>query len=192
MGHKIVVWDPAGEYWEGSLVDDKVAAALVPRGVVLLPVQGDLLVRSGIGGFCKRAWGAGWPLNYIAPRMCCPLTIFIPAAIAADSPPRTLHWAIRLVPEVGHVAAAKEGARFTQGVIRIVADTSQAMARTSAIATQDPPHDGSKLGKLDEHGGWALMGCGRIHPQSDGYYGFGIYGTMPGVRVAWAALSLAG
>jgi hypothetical protein len=192
MSKKIVIWDPRALYWDGSIIDEVTARTLESRGVVCLAASTELLTRSGAGGYTKRCWGAGWPLSYAMPRMSCPLTLFIPAIPNADAPPRVLSWALRLVPDSQHEKAAADGETFTRGSIRLVADSSQVLARISTVAPNEAPIDGAQLGTWDEHGGWTRSGSGRITPQTDGYYGFGIYGTMPGVRVAWAAASITG
>lgn len=77
MNNKIVVWDPKGDYWEGSLVDDATARIVQTRGGAVLPTTPEHFKRSGCGGFFKRAWGAGWPLDYAAPKLCCPMVLFV-------------------------------------------------------------------------------------------------------------------
>lgn len=182
--HRVVVWDPKGEFWEGSLVEERVARVLQERGVAMLPVVPELLRRAGVGGFHKRAWGSGWPLDFMAPRLVCPLTMFLSTAL------RTLHWVARLVPDDAHRQPASEGKTFTQGSVRLVGDSGQDHARMTTIANTTPAVDGAKLGKLDAEGGWTVGGDAEVNPSSDGFYGFGLYGTMPGVRVVWAAVSL--
>lgn len=181
---KIVVWDPKGDYWEGSLVDAQTASILESRGAAILPVSTQLFKRSGCGGFFKRAWGAGWPLDYSAPKLVCPLSLFVTQDL------RKLHWAIRLVPDPGNLAAAREGKNFTEGRFHVVGDSNQVHTHLTSVTPAGKAHDARDLGKCDENDGWTLIGSGTIHPPYDGHYGFGIYGTMPGARVAWAALSL--
>jgi hypothetical protein len=48
-----------------------------------------------------------------------------------------------------------------------------------------------KLGPIDDFGGWTIQGRSQIHVQGEGCYGLALYGFAPGLRVAWAAASLA-
>ena len=72
----IVVDDPTREFWSGSLVDSNRNRMLEARGVVTLPILPQLAKLSGVGGYAKREWGAGFPLDFLIPKMCCPLTMF--------------------------------------------------------------------------------------------------------------------
>ncbi len=181
MTQKIVVWDPAGEFWDGALVDEQRGKQLEVRGAVLLPVVMRLLGIGGIGGFQKRSWGSGWPLASPAPATYCPMTIYGAREL------RALYWAARLVP------ASPEGPHEYAGQLRLSADGSQ----PHSMPTGYSPTVGavasnlSQLGEPDEHGGWTLRGNGAMSPTSDGYYGFTLYGYGPGLRVAWAAVSQA-
>lgn len=184
MAHHIIVWDPKGEYWEGSLVDDQKASILGHRGVTSLPVDAAFLTRAGVAGYHKRAWGAGWPLDFISPRMVCPLTMYCLSTM------HNLHWAIRLVPDSPHVPAAKAGKPFTTGQLRLAGDGNGTHGHHTTVKSEQPTIEAARLPALDEHTGWTIEGVSQVNPSVDGFYGFGLYGTLPGIRVAWAAISL--
>lgn len=181
--NRVVAWDPSGEYWEGSLVAAGAEGAMRLRGAVLLPVDPELFRMSGIGGYFRRSWGAGWPLDHLAPRSCCPATLFVPALH------RTLHWRLRLVPDAAWAVAASKGERFTQGQLTVAADVSRAGGHRAGVTPSRSPYQADELGKTDGHGGWTVEGHAILHPPADSYYEFSVYGTMPGVRAAWFAVS---
>lgn len=185
----VVVWDPEGQYWEGALVRPEVAETVRQRGGCSLPASPETFRLSGVGGFFKRAWGAGWPLDFAFPQMSCPLTVFIPEGY------RGMYWAIRLQASSDILERAMKGEPVAQGTVRIVADSTQAFALKAAVTPVGRAEDGnaaqgSSLGKADALGGWILTGRCIVNPPQPGHCGFGVYGTMPGVRVAWAALSV--
>ena len=70
----VVVDDPSGQYWEGALVKGREGHILRSRGVIVLPVDPRMFRFSGIGGYMKRSWGAGFPLTNVVPALNCPLT----------------------------------------------------------------------------------------------------------------------
>jgi hypothetical protein len=191
--HWIVVWDPRAEYWEGSLVDELRARQLEAHGVALLPCLPELFKLSGCAGFAKRAWGAGWPLDYAVPRMSAPLTLYLPRADDPSTRTRAgqrLHWKARIVPSDdirGHVV---EG-RVYEGSLRMATDNAHASTMHSGFAPQTPPVDMRALGALDAEGGWTVGGAGTCSPASAGFYGFALYGTAPGFRVVWVAAAVA-
>ncbi len=176
--HHIVVSDPSNEYHAGSIIDISRARQLfATRAVISLPVQPELFKMSGVGGYMKREWGAGFPLDAIVPRMFCPLTMYCSKEFSH------LHWAARLV--------ASETGRKHQGTLRLTADSSQASPLYQSLTEGGPPVDCSKLGTPDARGGWVVRGTAELQVQQPGHYAFAIYGAAPGLRVAWAAISLA-
>jgi hypothetical protein len=178
--HYVVVWDPAGTYWEGALVDAQKARVLsaAPHHVVLLPVIPDLFMASSVGGFSKRAWGAGVPLSTHAPRFVAPLTLFMDPKI------RGMVWRARLVPDLG-----ERPARYV-GILRFAADTGQRMPNKAMYRElTDHPVALEKLGEPDADGGWTVGGEGVATAPSEGHYGFSIYAAAPGLRVVWVAAS---
>jgi hypothetical protein len=168
--HWIVVSDPEGKFDQGSLIDETRNRQLTTRGVVTLPVAHDLFKKSGVGGFAFRAWGAGWPLDTHAPKMVCPLTMFC----TKDYP---------ILQKV------REGDHF-EGMLRLSADSGQHHPYQAGLVAVETPIDLRKLGQADARGGWDISGICQISAVGEGHYGFALYGAAPGLRVAWAAISL--
>lgn len=179
--HHVVVEDPKGEYWEGAIVDSTTAGVLSARGVVVLPVAAELFHVSAVGGYFKRAWGAGWPLPK-HPGLSCPMLLFVTQRQTA------VHWVARLVRDV----ESDERANFN-GLVRLTPDSTQALAQRPGFVADDrePAFDLSTLGPEREDGGWLIRGRAKVFAPSDGYMGLALYGAGPGLRVAWAAVSLA-
>ncbi len=178
----IVVWDPTGEFWEGSLIDSARARQLVQRGVAVLPCVPEMFHASGVGGYAKRAWGAGWPLDSAVPRLIAPLTLF------CDRSMKGIHWAIRLVTSPEYAERVRGGDRFS-GMIRFAADRSQQTPFFTGVSGEKGVL-AEEIGPPDEQNGWTLQSSGVVNVPQNGHYGFGVYGTAPGLRVAWVAASL--
>lgn len=184
-GAHIVVSDPEGDHWEGSVVDGANAPILKARNATLLPCDPELFKRSGVGGYMRRGWGSGWPMDQGAPRLFCPLALWLTPAH------RLVHWCARLMPDPRRAEEAKDkGLPDLAGFLRLASDSAQASVLQAAVAATAQPVDARTLGKADAYGGWTVGGEARISPGLDGHYGFSLYGTMPGVRVAWAAISV--
>jgi hypothetical protein len=179
----IVVWDPSGEYWEGSLVDGDRARQLSLRGVVVLPVVPEFFQHSGVGGYARRAWGAGWPLDSGYPKLVAPLTLYCMKTT------KGIHWAIRLVTDSELAVRARSGESFA-GVLRFSADRSQHTPFYAGITDDSKPRLVNDLGPPDAHDGWTILGSGNIMVPQEGHYGFGVYAMAPGLRVAWVAASV--
>jgi hypothetical protein len=148
-------------------------------------------VGSGVSDYHCRRWGGGWPLDFGAPRYACPMTLLLrkdPSGQQGQQPSDAVHWAARLLLDEALEDRARGGERF-EGMVRFVADNSQHMF--ASYATSDEPVNVAKLGEPDGGGGWTISGSGRVAVPTDGHYGFSLYGAAPGVRVAWAAASLA-
>jgi hypothetical protein len=172
----IVVWDPEEKYWEGSLVDDGVVTQIVGRGGVALPVDAQLFEFGGCGGYMKRAWGAGWPIEFGTPRMFCPLTLYV------TKEQRVMHWAARLVPTNPLKPAVS-------GSILIAAPPPRGNTLHAPITPRTPTKQLQELGDVDAYGGWTIGGLAGITVRQEGNHGFGLYGAALGVRVLWAAVS---
>jgi hypothetical protein len=182
----IVVEDRTGDYWEGSLVDAARANQLAARGVALLPVIPDLFRLSGVGGYHRRAWGAGWSLDRNVPRIAAPLTMF-----CAQEYER-IHWCARLIPDPAFLERLEqEEPSLLNGFLHIAADPGQVnphkITLTSPGSINIRSLDKSKL--VD--GGFNVGGTARIRAPADAHYGFGLFGAAPGLRVAWSAISQA-
>lgn len=181
---RIVVWDPEQTYQEGALVTATQAKPLEVRGVVMLPCVPMLFARAGVGGFSKRAWGAGVPLSGHTFRHVCPLTLFL------DPTFKILHWVARLVPEANKLDAALDGQFAPEGSLRFAADQTQRGGFAAACTALQAPPTGKELGKADQFGGWSIGGRARVDTVSEGYYGFSLFGALADVRVSWLAASL--
>lgn len=176
--NRLVVWDPKGDYWEGSLVDESTERALAAHGAVTLPVDSALFGQSGVGGYARRSWGAGWPLDTRVPQAACPLTLFIPM----DH--RVLHWRARLVLDARHPTGPLEG------ICSFMPAASRAGTARAGYSPDRSPYSARELGFGDDpQRGWTVSGKGTVGVAMDGYYEFAFYGSMPGVSVAWLAAS---
>ncbi len=182
----IVVSDPTGDFWEGSLVDDARARQLESHGVILLPVIPDLFRSSGVGGFHKRSWGAGWSLNTSAPRMIAPLTMYCSKDFSV------VHWRARLIPEDGFLALLQKGEpELLTGSLRISGDPSQANPNKISLTPKEVIDIRTLTEKQLVDGGFNIGGSATARVPQDAHYGLALYGFAPGLRVAWAAVSQA-
>lgn len=178
--HNIVVWDPEGKYWEGSLVGEAQATVIRGRGGVALPVDPELFKVSGIGGYFRRGWGAGWPCDHGVPKMFCPMTIYV------TPEHRQLHWAARLIPEDDRIASGIQG----PATMTIMGYPARANTHCATITPTVGLRPLRELGAVDAHGGWNLVANAIANPAVEGNHAFALYGAAPGVRVAWAALTI--
>ncbi|GAC1475528.1 MAG: hypothetical protein PVSMB8_00050 [Vulcanimicrobiaceae bacterium] len=176
----IVVWDPLGHdkergYWEGSIVDEARAKQLEARGVAVLPVEKQLFQVAG--GFAKRCWGAGWPLDHQQPGYLAPLALYLSRAETL----RGLAWLVRLVPDERFKGKA-------EGSIRLAPHTGQGNPLHAGYTPEGVAAIAAReLGEPDAYGGWTRGGRGLLYLGQDGFHGFAIYGAAPGLRVAWVA-----
>lgn len=183
----IVIEDPENQYYEGSLIEAQKAAQLEARGVITLPVMPELFKKSAAGGFFKRAWGSGWPLDALHPKMTSQMTLF------CDPVHNCLHWKAKLVPTDEFLALP---AAQRQGQLQIVADTGQRTPYNASVVPIDRPVLIRELGARSPASttaastSWVVGGRATIACQVEGHYGFAIYGHAPGLRVLWAAVSV--
>jgi len=178
--YHVVVWDPEGEFWDGSLVDGQRAHRLAERGVCVMPVNPDLFRMSSVGGYSKRSWGAGVGMDKLVPELVCPLTVYVNPEV------RGLYWKARLVRDVTQTRWKQ-----AEGVLRFVPDSGQRTPTKAAYTDLTPPVMVRNLGPEDAHGGWTIGGHGVVSPQSEGHCGFGMYGMAPGLRIIWVAATMA-
>jgi hypothetical protein len=176
----IVVEDPEGHYFEGSLVDAGKAQQLERRGVALLPVNPELFRQSGAGGYFKRAWGSGWPLDALHPKIHAPVVLF------CDPDHVVLHWMARLTATPEFLNA---GGSWT-GQLQIAVDTSQRTPFHAGLTDTGTAVSAKDLGTPDRDGGWTVRGRGTISCRTEGHHGFALYGYAPGLRVLWVAVSV--
>lgn len=187
----VVVDDPAGDWLEGSVVDANRAQQLRARGTCVLPFDPGLARQCGVGGYMRRGWGAGYPIDSSLPRMHCPLTVF-------TTPDKSsIHWAVRLEPskevrdQVRALLSQQDAPDDTGilGSIQLAADPSQPLQVRAGLEHAGSPVHMSSLGRPDERGGWTVVRHAQAIFAASGAYGFGIYGWAP-LRVAWAAISI--
>lgn len=178
----IVVEDPEGEYWEGSVIPAARAKMLEARGVIAIPFE-PALSHVGNGGYAKRSWGAGYPLDFRVPRMCAPLTMYCNKSFIH------LTWRARIMPEDHLIEAIKRGDKL-EGMLRFASDTGSS-SYAATLSSKEVPILIKQLGKLDDRDGWIVGGSAQINISQEGQYGFALYGMASGVRAIWVAASTA-
>lgn len=183
--HYVVAWDPEGKYWEGALVDHAVATMIRGRGGAALPTDPELFQISGVGGYMRRGWGSGWPLDALMPKAICPLSLYL------TTDHRTLYWAARLQADDASVGRAMESGLDLSSSVQIMSYAPRANMFKAPVTPKENTHQIRALGKADERGGWTIGGTAAVHPAMEGVAAFALYGSGAGVRVAWAALSVA-
>ncbi len=182
--NRIVVWDPSGQYWEGSLIERSVEQVLSARGACVMPVAPELFNRGGNAGFVKRAWGAGYPLAVGQPKIHCPTTMLV----FRDY--RTIHWRARLVCNAEFDAKREKNEFRPGGMLRLIGDGSRELTHHMNVQSAQPAVDLRELPAKDAQNGWIVGGRAAIDAPLDGHFGFALYGEGEGVRVAWLALTL--
>lgn len=178
MGQFIVVEDIQGIHPEGAIIDDIAKHKAVSDGATILPINSYLFRRNGIAGYAKRAWGSGWSFEAI-PRPITPITLY-----AVPEHPN-LSWAARIQPTV-------KGKTKLTGMVRFVCDVSQRKVIQAGLAADSRSKlavDLGSLGEPDEYGGWVIGGHGVLNVNSEGYYGFALYGNPGSTAVVWVAVS---
>ena len=182
-GHLIVLDDPEGVFWEGGIITEErlrsiaggASAGKGAREVATLPVEPVLFGANAIAGYFRRGWGGGYPLATDIPKVHCPMALFL------SQRHRTVNWKARILPTKG----AQIG-----GLLRLAQDSSQHHSLAGGLSASDnTPVDLGTLGEPDSRGGWTIGGKAQIHAPSDGFAGFGLYGTGRGLRVLWAAIT---
>lgn len=177
----IVVDDPEREFSEGHVVNASVNHVLESRGGATLPVSPGLVRRGGVAGYMRRGFGAGLYLTE-QPKMlsCCALFSTKGALI--------LHWRARLLPTPETKSKLVAG-QLLDGSLRMTSDSSQG-GHVATVATHAAGVHARQLGSIDGRGGWTIGGEAPTQFAIDGFYGMALFGTIAGVRVAWAAASL--
>lgn len=180
----VVVWDPEGKYWEGSLVDHAVAQLVRGRHGAAIPTDPELFAISGVGGYMRRGWGAGWPLEPTIPTSCCPLSLFLTQAH------RSLHWAARIVATEETRERVMMRGLEASGSVQIMSYAGRSNMFKASVSPRKGVQHLRDLGPADKHGGWTVEGDAVVHPTMEGVATFALYGAAPGCRVAWAAISV--
>lgn len=168
----VVLHDPRGKWTAGAMVDPAMMRHLQGYGVLMLPVEPDLLDANALAGLYWRQWGAGWVLPETTPGRVCPMALHM----VPEAP--LLHWCARLEVDKTVTAADRAG-----GVLRLVGDSAQGFR---VLTVQGPTVDFGSL-DADQHV-HHVAGTVRVSPDR-GLYGFALYGAARGVRVVAAAIS---
>jgi hypothetical protein len=174
MKHAVVIHDSKRELFEGEILSGNAVGVAVARGVVVLPVEVDLLRRSGLSGWSKRSYGRGWKYDAIAASRGCPLVIHV----APQFP--ILEWRARLVVD---------GDGPPHGALRFAADTASVNASATGIMPETGAVQMADLGAPDADGGWFIGGRGRASIPADLSLALQLYGQVGGARVSWFAVS---
>lgn len=175
MRHAVIVHDPTEHQEpEGEVITGNAIGVAQARGVVLLPIELDMLRRGGLSGWAKRAYGRGWRYDAHAASRGCPLVLHI----SPEYP--LIVWCARL-------QADPDG--FLSGALRLAPDTAQAGAGACGLAPQTPPVQLSALGPADEDGGWIIGGRALSSIPGDMFLALQLYGQVTGARVTWFAAS---
>ncbi len=157
---------------------------LEARGLVALPVDPELFLVSGVGGFYKRSYGSGWPLNASTPRFLCPALLYV------TREHHKLSWAMRLVRD-----GAADAREQYVGLLRLTRDTAQIAGLAGGFSGNDPQNknlvDVSKLGAPDDEDGWTVRGDGTLMSSGEGLLALSVYGNAPGLAVQWLAVAVA-
>lgn len=175
----IVVDDPSGNWWEGSLVEDEARMRVLEgEGISLLPVMPMLMRQSGVGGFFKRAWGSGIDLSNQNPQVIAPMILYVDPLVT------TINWLVRLMPD-----PKIQGIRKFNGILRLMHDPGQPHAPIGGLSGARTKVELTELPAPDARGGWTIRGEYDIRPHAAGHIGLAIFGTAPGLRVIWSAVS---
>ena len=176
--HAVVVYDPSGVEPDGEILTGNAIGVARARGVVLLPVELDVLRRGGVSGWSKRSYGRGWRYDAVAASRGCPLVLHMTAGYPVVT------WVARLE------ATDPEGAPTnTAGSLRIAPDTAQVGASAAGLAPEASPIQIPSLGPPDAAGGWTIGGRSLASVSSDLMLGLQLYGQIGGARVLWFAAS---
>ena len=175
--NRIVVWDPAGRFPEGKVLDgDKQLAILQNKGGVTLPVEPALLGRNACAGVFMRKWGDGVVFDKMLGARGCPMMLYAVQDIGS------IYWAIRVEP----LADAHE----TKGSFKLALNSGQIGTITGGLASENRPADLIDA-QPDKVGGWTLLGSSRLNCTLEGYLGLSVYGVAVGARVVWSAVTQA-
>jgi hypothetical protein len=191
MNQRIVVEAGVGSKWlEGDVLDEVVGAQASGEGDVTLPVDADLLKRSGIGGYFRRSWGRGIVAASGLPSHVVPITMYL------SSKHRHIEWAARLgVEEMQahrYLTELRKGAHVDiDGSLRLAADGSQ--PSPAQVGVKASGNEGTTLRGLSirdlESKTVLIRGTAEVFVPQSGYYGLSLYGRAPGFRVMWVAAS---
>ena len=169
-----VLFDAAGEFMAGELVDERGAERVRERraSVVTIPVDADRFLTT-LSGFVRRDWGRGWAFDAGVTTRGCPM------AMAVDSGRAWVHW-------VAAVAPINAG-RPMEGQLRLVADGTQGLPNLGIAQDVIPPRFEEILTASRP---LVIRGRNRLSVSGSlGLVGVALYGTANNVAVLWSAVS---
>jgi hypothetical protein len=177
MKKTIVLWDHAGTYLEGDLIEHPTHARVAEcRGAALLPVETDLLKRHAVGGYMRRGHGQGLVLSAHAHAMFSSMALFVVKTQGR------VHWAARL----------KSTGGTPSGIMRLVSDGTQTLVQSGGLGPSTTNLVELKdLGAPDKDGGWNIGGSCPIHVMAEGMMSLALYGSGQGVALEWSAVTQA-
>lgn len=183
--HAVIIEDPTHKRFTGTVIAANQFPQAAGEGVVILPIEPELLRLGGISGYVKREYGEGFVFDGPAASRGCPLVM----SVAPDL--RTLHWCARLVPEVRRVQAGQEPIEpaMPSGMLRFSSDTAQTGGGMIGLFSEDGPTPLHGLGEPDAAGGWIVHGKANINVVAATVAAFMLYGMSSGVRVRYLAVS---
>lgn len=175
MKRRVVIWDPAGEFREGSVVEGAHHDLVLARKAATLPVEPDAMTRNGCAGWVKRAWGDGVDFHRDVSRQGCPVAIHIVPRF------QVLNWIACVEPtqDLEHV----------RGRLRLAADTKQVGTMSAGIGSTEKPIIFDDREPPGKHGVWLVGGRQKILAQHEGLVGLCLFGTLSCARVRWLAVS---
>lgn len=153
---------------EGDVLDGNAMRVAESKGVVLLPVEPELLQQGGGAGWVKRSYGRGWMFNPSIAGRGCPLALYFAAQY------KRLYWKARLVAT---------GEEIT-GSLRLAMDTGQPGASACGFTPETSP-------VLMPSDSPIVGGSGVAMLNTDTWLGLMLYGMATGIAVEWFAISQA-
>lgn len=186
--YEVVVHDPSGKYWDGSLVLAASIPMLKAGGGISLPVDAKQVTQGGAAGWYKRAWGAGWPMDYPTSQLACRMLLAVPQGESV------VNWAAMLVagpPVQEMLQEPNKLSLMGNGQVSLASDQQQSLqTATYTPMTQPVGLKGLEKELRAGKGTCIVQGRGAVRTERAGVHGFALYGSMPGMRVAWAALAV--
>ena len=176
MSARVVIWDPEHELLEGQIIKG-TTTKLISRGpgLVMLPLEPELLHRCGCAGWVKRYFGEGVSFGVGQPRFGCSTVLYAVPGFAA------IHWAARIVP----VLPVKQP---TAGFLKLSGESGKPYSLSGGIVSTDNPVRLDAV-EPDEQGGWTISGTAKAAVVAEGYIALGLYGMIEHGLVRWLAVS---
>lgn len=176
MRHAVIVHDPKGHEPEGEILSGNAIGVAQARGLILLPVEIDVLRRGGLSGWAKRAYGRGWSYDAIVASRGCPLVLHVSPSFPL------IVWCAR-------VQSTDPSGAGVSGALRLAPDTAQPGAGALGMSPETSPVQLPTLGPPDEDGGWTIGGRARASIPGDMFLALQLYGQVGGARVTWFTAS---